>query len=160
MSDPLVVETQDSAPGDLIAFGPCCCCQQVVPLTAVAMLSFKAPTPGTGWGCYQCGLPMDGAIALVCDRCADSNAEIRFVCGDLPSKPDRVSIAQLQAGHDHDLSKHPELQEKLSELQEEAKCRLCGCTEECACIDPFNGEPCHWVAPDLCSACSPLGAAL
>ena len=32
------------------------------------------------------------------------------------------------------------------------KCRLCGCTEDRACV--VAGEPCHWVEPDLCSACA------
>jgi ParB family chromosome partitioning protein len=33
-------------------------------------------------------------------------------------------------------------------------CRVCGCTDnDCrGCIER-TGEPCHWVAPDLCSAC-------
>ena len=31
-------------------------------------------------------------------------------------------------------------------------CRVCGCTEWQACVDLF-GDPCHWAAPDLCSAC-------
>lgn len=31
-------------------------------------------------------------------------------------------------------------------------CRVCGCTQARACIDLF-GQPCHWAAPDLCSAC-------
>lgn len=34
------------------------------------------------------------------------------------------------------------------------KCRVCGCTEDnCAqCIEKTGG-PCHWIEPDLCSAC-------
>jgi ParB family chromosome partitioning protein len=31
-------------------------------------------------------------------------------------------------------------------------CRVCGCTDEAACDD--DGQPCHWVEPDLCSACA------
>lgn len=31
-------------------------------------------------------------------------------------------------------------------------CRKCGCTEDDAC-ETEEGEPCHWVEPDLCSAC-------
>ena len=31
------------------------------------------------------------------------------------------------------------------------KCRVCGCTEDNACLS--KGVPCHWVEPDLCSAC-------
>jgi hypothetical protein len=35
-------------------------------------------------------------------------------------------------------------------------CRVCGCSDsDCrACIEK-TGEPCYWVAPDLCSACAP-----
>lgn len=32
-------------------------------------------------------------------------------------------------------------------------CRACGCTELDACAHP-DGRACHWVAPDLCSACA------
>lgn len=36
----------------------------------------------------------------------------------------------------------------------EPVCRVCGCTDACcqACIER-TGAPCHWVDPDLCSAC-------
>lgn len=34
-----------------------------------------------------------------------------------------------------------------------AKCRVCGCTEEKACTTPQG--PCYWVEDDLCSACAP-----
>jgi hypothetical protein len=38
-----------------------------------------------------------------------------------------------------------------------ASCRVCGCTNTRACTrDRVTGEPiapCHWVEPDLCSAC-------
>lgn len=37
-------------------------------------------------------------------------------------------------------------------------CRTCGCTDERACVheDHLGRDvvSCHWVAPDLCSACS------
>jgi hypothetical protein len=39
----------------------------------------------------------------------------------------------------------------------DARCRVCGCTNERACTrDRVTGDPiapCHWVEPDLCSAC-------
>lgn len=38
------------------------------------------------------------------------------------------------------------------ELVDTPQCRSCGCTEECACV--IAGQPCHWVEPDLCSACA------
>ena len=38
-------------------------------------------------------------------------------------------------------------------------CRVCGCTDDdCSqCIEKTGG-PCHWVEPDLCSACAEEGA--
>lgn len=33
------------------------------------------------------------------------------------------------------------------------KCRICGCTDFNACINGIGG-PCHWIEPDLCSACT------
>lgn len=36
------------------------------------------------------------------------------------------------------------------------RCRQCGCTEaDCSGCVARTGEPCHWVEPDLCSACVP-----
>lgn len=33
-------------------------------------------------------------------------------------------------------------------------CRSCGCTDnDCRQCIARTGEPCHWVQPDLCSAC-------
>lgn len=43
-------------------------------------------------------------------------------------------------------------------------CRGCGCTEEDACVvdDDLDSScfvpPCHWVEPDLCSACADIEA--
>jgi hypothetical protein len=35
-----------------------------------------------------------------------------------------------------------------------AACRVCGCTDDdCSGCVERTGEPCHWVEPDLCSAC-------
>ena len=33
------------------------------------------------------------------------------------------------------------------------QCRICGCTDISACVDP-NGEPCCWNDDDLCSVCA------
>lgn len=33
-------------------------------------------------------------------------------------------------------------------------CRVCGCGDLDACVE-FDGFPCAWVEPDLCSACVP-----
>ncbi len=35
------------------------------------------------------------------------------------------------------------------------KCRICGCTDDdCSQCIAKTGEPCHWVEPNLCSACA------
>ena len=35
-------------------------------------------------------------------------------------------------------------------------CRVCGCTDDdCSRCVENTGEPCHWIEPDLCSACAP-----
>lgn len=33
-------------------------------------------------------------------------------------------------------------------------CRMCGCTQERACVDSQTMAACSWVAVDLCSACA------
>lgn len=51
--------------------GPCCRCGgEGTPARTIIMLPYKAPVPGTGWGCAQCGRPQHGALAVVCDVCA------------------------------------------------------------------------------------------
>lgn len=40
------------------------------------------------------------------------------------------------------------------------KCRGCGCTDDdCSDCVERTGEPCHWVEPDLCSACATVAIA-
>lgn len=37
----------------------------------------------------------------------------------------------------------------------ETRCRVCGCTDaDCHECIARTGEPCSWVEPDLCSACT------
>jgi hypothetical protein len=38
------------------------------------------------------------------------------------------------------------------EQREKPVCSECGCIDERACVN--DGVPCHWAAPDLCSACA------
>ncbi len=42
---------------------------------------------------------------------------------------------------------------KLRPMTIQRACRVCGCTNDRACIDPRTGQPCYWVRPFLCSAC-------
>lgn len=43
-------------------------------------------------------------------------------------------------------------QEEIALYEPERRCRECGCTDDAACLVPFEG-PCRWVESDLCSAC-------
>jgi hypothetical protein len=99
-------------------FGPCCACGKERPKWAedlpgswppnIIMLEQKAPTPGTGWGCVQCGLPLDGAVAAICDDCLNIGRPIRFAIDGFAKDKKRVPIESLTGEHKHDMSKHPE----------------------------------------------------
>ncbi len=47
---------------------------------------------------------------------------------------------------------------KSEEIQTSNKrsCRICGCTDDNACVDEETGETCTWVEDDLCSNCAPM----
>ncbi len=34
-------------------------------------------------------------------------------------------------------------------------CRVCGCTDNNACVNLNDDTPCHWTGEDLCSFCDP-----
>ena len=88
-------------------FGPCCHCGRTDGVRNIVMLSRRGPTPGRGWGCVVCGLPCDGAIAVMCDDCID--VEPMFVCSGYPVTGGRVPIDELSPERfDHDPAKHPE----------------------------------------------------
>lgn len=71
-----LLEQPDSDPS-----GPCCACRRHdVPVPNMVMLPWRAPIPGTGWGCVTCQLPPDGAVAVLCDACLESHAPIRDCC--------------------------------------------------------------------------------
>ena len=47
----------------------------------------------------------------------------------------------------------------MSFFEGEMTCRVCGCTDhDCSGCVEKTGEPCHWVAENLCSACVPVRA--
>jgi len=84
---------------------------------AIGMVHKKAPIAGTGWGCFQCGLPNDGAMAIACDACVESGLTStqnpREVCAGKPGESAlRVMYNELGESFDHDESKHPELREQ------------------------------------------------
>jgi len=79
--------------------GPCCACRrQDVELRNVVCMAFRGPitATGKGWGCAVCGLPTDGAIAIVCDDCRESDAAILDVCAGYAADPARVEASPLR----------------------------------------------------------------
>jgi hypothetical protein len=91
-------------------FGPCCCCGgDDGTVRNLIMIPRRAPIPGTGWGCVQCGLPMDGAYYVACDDCADIGRPPVAVCEGYPADKRRMPLFVLSEDvFDHDMSKHPE----------------------------------------------------
>ncbi len=92
--------------------GPCCICKGAGAVNIV-MLPHPAPIEGRGWGCITCGLPMNGAVAVLCDRCLPTYSEdpgsLKFVCCGYPGSDGRMPAADLDlASFDHDDAKHQE----------------------------------------------------
>ena len=93
-----------------IEYGLCCNCY-VNRATGVCFINRRSPTPGKGWGCYVCKLPPDGAMAVLCDECAEGLAkregEPRYICTGDPAEPDRTPFFDLSPEpFEHDLSMH------------------------------------------------------
>lgn len=75
--------------------GPCCGCERDdKSVRNIVMIARPAPVPGTGWGCVVCNLPMNGAIAVMCDDCMDTGIEPTFVCDGFPEKRGRARFDQ------------------------------------------------------------------
>lgn len=105
---------------DGLKLGTCCVCGGTDQVRNVCQLEQRAPIPGRGgWGCFVCGLPMEGAVAVLCDKCFDlvaaKKAEIKFAVAGYPAENKRVPISSLRGEHKHDMSKHNEFERR--ELQ-------------------------------------------
>lgn len=95
-----------------IDLGSCCMCGGASP-NVIVLLAKRGPIPGHGWGCVQCGLPVDGATAVLCDPCFETYLtepeKLVTACRGYPGSDGRIPIAELPEGvFDHDPSKHPE----------------------------------------------------
>lgn len=89
-------------------YGPCCACEGTEHVRNIMMLHFKAPVPGTGWGCVVCNLPFDGAVAVLCDRCLEIQAGLRFAVNGFAADKKRIPYEDLRGVHEHDMKFHPE----------------------------------------------------
>lgn len=83
---------------DAPKLGPCCICQTEIGVRTVIMLPWRNLVPGHGWGCVTCGLPPDGASAVLCDDCtakyAADEAALAYVCRGYPPTDGRVPFAE------------------------------------------------------------------
>lgn len=88
--------------------GPCCNCESTgEDVRNIVMLPRRGPVPGTGWGCLVCNLPMDGAVAVLCDRCVELEGPPKFVCFGNARAGQRFPYAELAPElFYHDKSKH------------------------------------------------------
>lgn len=82
-------------------FGPCCACGGTENVKNVIGINRLAPTPGKGWGCKICGLPSNGAVAVVCDDCLESEATVKFACAGYALETGRVLVANLKEAFGH-----------------------------------------------------------
>jgi hypothetical protein len=94
---------------DLPDLGPCCMCEGPGSRNLI-MLSRRGAIPGHGWGCVVCGLPLDGAYAVLCEACIirweHDNSLLTVACRGWPGEG-RIPIAELPKGlFDHDMAKH------------------------------------------------------
>jgi hypothetical protein len=97
------VPPPDAATIDL---GQCCACRGTENVRNIVCLPVRSLTPSYGWGCVVCGLPSDGAVAVVCDACLESGAPILDVCFGYPKENVRTARTSLTEPFDHDPAAH------------------------------------------------------
>ena len=81
--------------------GPCCACEKAGPHRNIVMMHFTSPIEGVGWGCVICGLPADGAVAVLCDDCIEEGRqhqgdEIKSVVLGYPENGERIGVDEYQ----------------------------------------------------------------
>jgi len=90
-----------------IDLGTCCACEKTgESVRNLVMLPELAPVAGTGWGCAVCGLAADGAMAVMCDACLASHAEIRFAMSGYATDRLRIERKLLEGVHEHNQEHH------------------------------------------------------
>lgn len=97
-----------------IDLGSCCVCgKEDDTVRNIVFLSQKALNPEGTWGCVICGI-WGGAVAVLCDECAEKGSEIKFICDGYPKDGKRIPIDDLKEPFGHDLRLHPSLENHWS----------------------------------------------
>jgi hypothetical protein len=145
--------------------GKCCGCGiEGDKVRNIVALHYRAPEAGKGWGCFQCGLPPDGASVVLCDTCLDAQRYETIVVG-YAGENNRMpydDFMKTAQPFDHDMSKHPEATRTVSidfvELDDDEdepltgwKCPHCGYIPEgmMDVVDIHEGQ----VEGSVCPAC-------
>ncbi|MCB9135129.1 MAG: hypothetical protein H6636_06870 [Anaerolineales bacterium] len=125
---------------DEMDLGPCCACGQTKPDVRNIVSLHKRYPPSelayrrtSGWGCFQCGLPMEGANTVVCDECLETGVPIRFAVLGYLTAPEhlRIPLEQLTEPFDHDYFKHPETWQLTwwTQSLDQPRCSLSACKQ-------------------------------
>ena len=98
---------------ELPELGPCCMCERRDGVRNMILLDRRGAVPGRGWGCVVCGLPPDGAVAVLCDDCLAryrlDQALLKVACRGYPARDGRIAIAALPPEpFEHDPAAHGE----------------------------------------------------
>lgn len=93
--------------------GSCCNCGKTgTTVRHVILLHKRAPEPGKGWGCLECGLPSDGAFAVLCGECilpwTRNETELKNAVAGYPYENRRVPYEQLTEPFEHNEEMHKE----------------------------------------------------
>ena len=90
--------------------GSCCICELRTDVNNVLHLNFKIESESR-WGCFECDLPIEGAVACFCDACVESygldtvESHLRFLMNGtekrIPMPP-----PEKRPPHEHDLRYH------------------------------------------------------
>lgn len=84
------------------------------------------------------------------DLSPEDQEKLEKLIGDFLNEHSPVSFFAVE-----DVEKIEVTPELIAKYYVVRRCRVCGCTDaDCRqCIEK-TGEPCHWIEPDLCSACA------
>jgi hypothetical protein len=97
----------DQGESPAVDLGPCFACGGRTDVRNLICLPFRAPVAGTGWGCFVCGLPADGAVAVLCDACKEGSRRLLHCCRGYPTSRKRTALHGYESPcFDHDPARH------------------------------------------------------
>ena len=91
-------------------FGTCCVCEaEIYEIAYIVDLPYKLDQKTKSkWGCFTCGLPIEGGIAIVCAICIESptvETDIKFAMNGFDKRVP-VPPKDARVPHQHDLTQH------------------------------------------------------